>query len=335
MTPPDPLTAENWPIAVCMHGFAPTTRGGVTLHDAPTDVWDGVFAEVAAAGFTAIEIADSHIRPADLIPARRAELVDAARQNGLTITSLHVQRQSVIEPGKGEQNLAYAHRSIDACAEMGIGIFSTGLHQPFTPAQKLALWFWTAPGPVDPDDPKVRATAVSRLRELGEHAAQVALPVALEMYEDTYLGTADSAVRLVEEIGCSNVGLNPDIANLIRLHRPIEDWVEVHQKTLPYANYWHVKNYTRDEAADGTWATSAPSTMEAGLINYRKVVRDGVACGFRGVFLMEHYGGDSLGVCATNQTYLRTLLRSALERPGVTDGAPVRFTSTSAKAATS
>ena len=69
-----------------------------------------------------------------------------------------------------------------------------------------------------------------------------------------------------------------------------------------------MKNYTRDEAADGSWATSVPSSMEAGLINYRQVVRDALELGFDGIFLMEHYGGDSLGNCSTNQRYLRSLL---------------------------
>lgn len=298
------LTRENWPIAVCMHGFA---HGG-PLQDAPAEKWDGVFRQIERLGFTAVEIADNHIQPSELSPERRVELKQIAESHGVELLSVHVQRQSVIEPGKGEQNLAYAHRAIDAAAELGMRVFSTGLHQPFSEAQRKALWFWTAQGPVDPDDADTRALAVKRLRELGEHAASVGLPMALEMYEDTYLGTADSAVRLVEEIGLDNVGLNPDIANLIRLHRPIEDWREMHAKTLPYANYWHVKNYTRDEAADGSWATSVPTSMELGLINYREVVDQAIELGFRGPFLMEQYGGDSLGVCATNRDYLRTLL---------------------------
>ncbi len=191
-------------------------------------------------------------------------------------------------------------------------VFSTGLHQPFNEAQRKALWFWTAQGPKDPEDPEVRAAAVSRLRELGEHAASVGLPMALELYEDTYLGTADSAVRLIEEIGLDTVGLNADVANLIRLHRPVEDWRELFAKTLPFTNYLHVKNYTRDEAGDGSWATSAPSTMEAGLINYRQVLRDAVADGFRGIVMTEQYGGDSLGVCATNQQYIRSVLATSV-----------------------
>lgn len=302
------LNSQTWPIAVCMHGFSPVDRGGTALHDAAPEVWDRMFAQVAALGFTAIELADSHIRPADLTPSRREELLAISGSYGVTPISVHVQRQSVIQPGRGEENLAYAHRTIDASAELGLQVFSTGLHQPFSDAQRRALWFWTAPGPVDPDDADTRALAVKRLRELGEHAASVGLPMSLEMYEDTYLGTADSAVRLIEEIGLDNVGLNPDIANLIRLHRPIEDWREMHEKTLPYANYWHVKNYTRDQALDGSWFTSVPTTMEQGLINYRAMVSLAIEVGFRGPFLMEQYGGDSLGVCAGNRTYLQSLL---------------------------
>ena len=305
------FTAETWPIATCLHGFPPVGRDGVALHDADPQVWDDMFAQIEAVGFNLAELADSHVRPADLEASRRDEFLAIARSHGVGIPSVHLQRQSVIMPGHEERNLEYAHRTIDAAAEWGMEVFSTGLHQPFNEAQKKALWFWTAQGPKDPEDPEVWNAAVTRLRELGKHAGELGLRMSLEMYEDTYLGTADSAVRLVEEIGLDNVGLNPDVANLIRLHRPVEDWREVFAKTLPYANYMHVKNYTRDESADGSWATSVPTTMEAGLINYRQVFRDAIELGFDGIILMEQYGGDSLGVCATNQKYVRTLLPQA------------------------
>lgn len=302
------FVAETWPIATCMHGFPVVGTDGVAFQDAPAEVWDDVFAQIEEVGFTLAELPDDRIRPAEFDPARRDEFLAIAAAHGVRIPSVHVQRRSVIWPGRGEENLAYAHKTIDAAAEWGAEVFSTGLHRPFTKAQRRALWFWTAQGPKDPDDPEMWRTAVARLRELGRHAAELGLQMSLEMYEDTYLGTADGAVRLVEEIGLDNVGLNPDVGNLVRLHRPVEDWREVYAKTLPYANYWHVKNYTRDEAADGSQVSAVPTSLELGLINYRQVVRDAVKLGFRGIFLMEHYGGDSLGVCATNRRYLRTLL---------------------------
>src|SRR5690606_19560017 len=112
------LNRDNWPIAVCMHGFSRIGADGTALHDAPAETWDAMFGQVAALGFNAIELADSHIRPADLTASRRTELREIATSHGVTPLAVHVQRQSVIEPGRGEENLAYAHRSIEAAAEL-------------------------------------------------------------------------------------------------------------------------------------------------------------------------------------------------------------------------
>ena len=86
--------------------------------------------------------------------------------------------------------------------------------------------------------------------------------------EDTYVRTCDKAVKFLEEVGHDACGLNPDIAHLIRLHRPIEPVQEMFDKVLPYARYWHVKNYLRDEdptppggglpRADGVWPDQLP-----------------------------------------------------------------------------
>ena len=131
-----------------------------------------------------------------------------------------------------------------------------------------------------------------RFRELGRHAEEVGVLLSLEMYEHTYSGSAASAVRLVEAIGMDVVGLNPDFGNLVRLHEPIEDWREVARQTLPYANYWHVKNYTRDEdAATGVIATSPTLSRERAhrLPDRRRAGRS--TAGFQGVICTEHYGG--------------------------------------------
>lgn len=58
-------------------------------------------------------------------------------------------------------------------------------------------------GHKDPsDDKETRVNAVTRLRGLGRHSADLGVLISLEMYEDTYLGGADSSVRLVGAPGC-------------------------------------------------------------------------------------------------------------------------------------
>ena len=80
------------------------------------------------------------------------------------------------------------------------------------------------------------------------------------------------------------------------------------EKTIPYANYWHVKNYFRTEDATTGAIVTAPAPLELGVINYRRAVRMAIDSGFRGAFCTEHYGGDGLSVSATNRQYLRRIL---------------------------
>lgn len=227
---------------------------------------------------------------------------------GLTIPAISTARRSVVDPDFGDDYLEYGHRVIDTAAAIGAAIVSFGFFRALTPAQRNALWFWTVQGPVDSFDPIDWDRAVRRARELGEHAAQAGIAISLEMYEDTYLGSADSSVKFVRDVDHPAVGLNPDLGNLQRLHRPVERWEVMAEKTLPYVNYWHVKNYFRTE--DGTTGAivTAPAPLELGVINYRKAVQMAIEKGFRGAFCTEHYGGDGLSVSATNREYLRRIL---------------------------
>jgi sugar phosphate isomerase/epimerase len=291
------LQSGSWPIAAAMLPFP-------DAHDAP-ERWVPDLAEVAYEGFTAVDLTDSWLRVGDLAPARRAELVDALRHVGLEPVAVSAIRRSVIDPADGADNLAYSHRTIDAAAELGCTVVSVGLHRPLTEAQRRALWFWTVDGPRD--DPEDWGLAVARLRELGEHAASVGLALSLEMYEDTLLGTAASAVRLVRDVDHPAVGLNPDLGNLYRL-REIEPFLAAVEACAPHANYWHVKSYARHEDP----VVAVPAPMYAGSMNWRAAIKTAVALGYDAPFCVEHYGGDGLAVMAANQQYLRRLLAVAL-----------------------
>jgi len=303
------LTAGTWPIAAALLQFPGVKADGTVVQDAGTEAWSATFSEVAEAGFQCVDLTDSWVRVSDLVPGRLDELKAAAGKGGLRLASVSVSRRSVIDAKEGDANLAYSHRVLDAAAHLGVPVVSFGLHQALTPQQQRQLWFWTAEGHKDPvGDREVWQEAVRRLRELGRHGGEVGVLVSLEMYEDTYLGTSESAVRLVEDIGLETLGLNPDVGNLVRLHRPVEDWREILQKTLPYTNFWHVKNYFRDEDVARGYYVAVPAPLELGFVNYRDAFAWALQDGFQGVICTEHYGGDGLSVSATNQRYLREKL---------------------------
>lgn len=303
-TPDTRPTSAQWPIAAAMLPF-PASQ------DAPADTWVDHLAEVAYEGFSEVDLTDSWVRPGDLAPARIEELRDALTAVGLDPVALSAIRRSVIDPETGDDNLAYSHRTIDAAAALGVRVVSVGLHRPLLPAQREAFWFWTEQGPVDATDADTWARAVTRLRELGRHAAEVGVALSLEMYEDTLLGTAESAVRLVHDIDHPAVGLNPDLGNLIRLHRPVEDFQAAVTACLPVSNYWHVKSYYRDEDRAAGSYVALPAPMEMGSVSYRTAIRTAVEVGFTGPFCVEHYGGDGLSVAARNARYLRRMLAVA------------------------
>jgi len=299
------FSAQDWPVVTAMLPFAQRDPGA-RPNEQTARQWAEAFREVAEAGFSGADLTDVWVRPGDLSPARLGELRAAAQDEGVELPAISAIRCSVIDASDGLDNLAYSHRTLEAADRLDIGTVSFGLHQALTSQQREQLWFWTVEGHQDPpDDPETWRLAVERLTELGKHAATLGIVMSLEMYEDTYLGEADLAVRLVQDIGLDNVGLNPDLGNLIRPHRRIESWRELVEKTVPYTNYWHVKNYSRDENLASGLFTTTPTTLELGLIDYRWAVRCAVAAGFQGIICAEHYGGDGLSISATNQQYLR------------------------------
>ncbi|RVI86278.1 sugar phosphate isomerase/epimerase [Sinorhizobium meliloti] len=299
---------DNWPIAAAMIQYPSLLPDGRSVQDQPVEEWAATLADVVDAGFTELDPTDSWIRLADLSAERLDEFVGLTRSLGLTIPAISTSRRSLIDPEHGEEYLAYGHRVIEAAAAVGAGSVSFGFFGPLTEAQKKVLWFWTVDGVKNPDDAGTWQLAVSRVRELGRHAEELGIEVSLEMYEDTYLGTADSSVRFVTEVGLANVGINADLGNLIRLHRPVEHWQEMMAKVAPFAKYWHVKNYNRTEDPASGVIVTHPAPLEFGLINYRAAIRMALAHGFDSPFLCEHYGGDGLSVSAANRDYLRRIL---------------------------
>ena len=305
-------TASTWPIAAAMLQYPSTLPDGSSTLDQDAQGWAASLREVAGAGFDHVDPYDSWLSLADLSPERLEEFRAVLADVGLAVPALSIARRSVVDPRDGEANLEYTHRAVEVAAAVGASVINVGLFRPLNAAQQQALWFWTAQGPVDPvDDPDTWALAVSRFHELAEHAATVGLVLSLEMYEDTYLGTADSAVALVTDVDHAAVGLNPDLGNLLRLLRPVERWESMMEKVAPHMNFWHVKNYLRSEDAAAGSVVTAPAPLETGVMSYRRAVKTALGAGFAGPITCEHYGGDGLSVSAGNRDYLRAMLLAA------------------------
>ncbi|MFC7455808.1 sugar phosphate isomerase/epimerase family protein [Brachybacterium sp. GCM10030267] len=304
------FTAENWPIGANMLSFGNTTSDGTPTLEAPSSVWASQLRQVKELGVDQIDPTDAWLPLAKLSDERLEEFRSVLDGEGLSLSSISMTRNSVVDARHGEQNLADALRFIELAPSFGVSVVNTGFMQALTEAQSKAIWFWLEDG--HHDDPALRDLAIERIRTLGDAAKAQGIQVSLEMYEDTYVGTADDAVAFLADVDHEAVGLNPDVGNLVRLHREVEPWQDIFEKVLPHSNFWHIKNYTRDyDTATGAYS-SAPMPLKYGYINYRSVIRRALELGYTGPFCCEHYGSDSLGVIAENVHYIRQVLSSAL-----------------------
>lgn len=303
-------TSESWPIGANMLSFGCHAPDGRPLTEAPSTVWAAHLREVRELGLLHIDPTDAWLSLAKLNDQRLDEFHRVLDGEGMSLSSISMTRSSVVDVRHGLENLRDAHRFLELAPSFGVTVVNIGFMQALSPKQSSAVWFWLEEGHVD--DPALRSLAVDRVRELGEAAQRHGMQLSLEMYEDTFIGTPDAAVAFLNDVDNPAVGLNPDLGNLVRLHRDVDPWEAMLDKVAPFANFWHLKNYSRDfDPRTGVFST-APLPLKYGYINYRAAIRRALELGYSGPFCCEHYGSDSLGVIAENVQYVRQVLRSAL-----------------------
>lgn len=285
----------------------------LTLSRAQSDpqIWLSDLRLLRRAGFSAVDLVDTWLSPAELESAALLDLRGALDASDLTLVGLSVIRKSIIDPQFGDMNLEHTLASIEAAVTLGAPLLCIGFHRPLTEAQKKKP-FWLVDGLTDPSDEATYSLAVERLTHVCREAAREGIQISLELYEQTLLGTGTQAAQLVRDVGASNLGTNPDLGNLFRQPRELpETWEETLLACLPSMNFWHVKNYRRVHTDNGI--TSFPEGLSRGDIDYRLALEIAISGGYRGPICIEQYGGDRLSVQAEGLTYLTALLDDMAE----------------------
>ncbi len=271
--------------------------------------WAAELGELRTAGFKALDLVDSWLTPGLMSESALRELRTVVDDSDLELAGVSVIRRSVIDPAAGEENLAFTLRSVEASASLGAPIVSIGFHGPLTARQKE--WpFWMVPGHQDARDQQTWDLAAKRVGLVAARAAELGMEISLELHEGTLLDTPAGAVRIIEQCGAANIGINPDLGNLVRVPtRPSAGWVDLLMDSLPYMNYWHVKNYLRLDHPDLGAALSYPTDLEFGLIDYRAALRLALAHGYDGPLCIEHYEGDAMWAIERGRRYLEEVMR--------------------------
>jgi sugar phosphate isomerase/epimerase len=160
------------------------------------------------------------------------------------------------------------------------------------------------------DDERERAAGV--VRDLAAAAAESGSEISLELHDDGMLDSAEFCLDMVRRVAAKNVGVNPDLGNLIRGGASPGAWREALTKLAPCTNNWHVKNYKNTQ----------PAPIWDGEIDYAQAMSIMRSAGYRGWVSIESYFGDVLDLQRRSLQYLRELERNATgEHPAVRESA--------------
>ncbi len=255
-----------------------------------------IFEWAAAAGFQGVEISPQWLNLAELTGSELTEVRNQASACGLVISGLNFNRilrrntASLSQP-------SLPHRALDVAAILAAEVVTLSLSLPLA-------------GPVRPVfqgrdvPPAEREQHANGIRALAAQAKARGLRLSLELHDDGLLDTPDLCLEMLQSVAAENVGLNPDLGNLVR-GGPNADWRAALLSLAPFANNWHVKNYR-----DGQ-----PSPLWDGQIDYALAIQIMRAAGYTGWVSIESYFGDVLDLQAKSLAYLKQLVISNTSAP--------------------
>ena len=150
----------------------------------------------------------------------------------------------------------------------------------------------------------------SLLAEAADLAAASGLAVSIEMHHHSIADNSWSSLKLLKAVNRPNVGINPDIKNMVWAYdTPDESPEDAILALAPYANYWHCMNITRLPLASAGSTVFLKRDLSGGEINFRFLIAAMLDAGYSGYMAIEgaQYG-DQLHIDGRSAAYARSLI---------------------------
>ena len=149
-----------------------------------------------------------------------------------------------------------------------------------------------------------------------DRAADIGAEISIEVHDGSIVDNSRSALRMLELVDRPNVGVNPDVKNMLRAKEvPDESWEDFFSALAPYTNYWHCKNVHRVHIPELNFSTLLYTSLSDGDINYRFAVKAMADAGFDGCLTLEGaVSGDQLNEDRKNAVYARSLIDDLKKR---------------------
>ena len=155
------------------------------------------------------------------------------------------------DKGVQKKGIEYIKEVIDICCKLGsrtlVGpTYSAGIH----------------PGLIDGETKKKAwDICVGNLREVGKYAARNGVDIAVEplnRYETSFLNTAHDAIKLIDDIGLKNVGVQLDVYHMNIEEKNLKDAILAAGKRL-----YHLHVPEHDRGTPGTGHTDWQGVADA------------------------------------------------------------------------
>jgi sugar phosphate isomerase/epimerase len=277
-----------------------------TGNELPTEGRAAYLQAVRALGFEGLELGAPRGSDAEIRGLRR-ELEDA----GLPCRALRGAGPSLqAEAADGGRERMKA--GLRAAAAMGAPIYNVTISMP-RPADAGSLpWGGATSWGSSRDATEADfAGAATVLADVAPVAAELGVKVSIEIHQHCLADSSGAGRTLMERVGHSAVGLNPDLGNIYwNYHTPEETSEQAIRSLAPLACYWHMKNLVRVHVPQQAYSFYAQATLPDGEIDYRFAVSAMLAAGYRGDFAVEGLRlGDQLRGDGRSLAYVRELLK--------------------------
>lgn len=146
-------------------------------------------------------------------------------------------------------------------------------------------------------------------REVARHAADLGVDISIEVHQHSIVDNSWSALKLLEMIDRPNVGINPDLGNILWTYDVPEETSEHAIVALaPRATYWHCKNLRRVYIPENHHTIFLRVPLPDGEIDYRFALGAMKEAGYQGYMAIEGMNlGDQLTSDCRSVTYAKNL----------------------------
>lgn len=137
------------------------------------------------------------------------------------------------------------------------------------------------------------------VREVARKAADLGIELSIEVHQHSIADNSWSALHLLDLIDMPNVGVNPDLGNILWTYDVPEETSENAIRALASrAKYWHCKNLRRVHIPENKHTIFLRVPLPDGEIDYRFAIAAMQAAGYTGYLAIEgmqlgdHISGD-------------------------------------------